>query len=133
MEKPDVVTMSAEEYAVEGTSVWVPLTDETLANSIRSSCQNREYDVDGDAVDTVPEDHQEEQVSEFTPPVEEINLPTVAAEVALRSSHAEPGPPKSASLVPTQLSPFHEVHSHLMDDPTPGDAVLLNGGRLVNN
>ena len=27
MEKPDVVTISAEEYAVEGTSVWVPLTD----------------------------------------------------------------------------------------------------------
>ena len=27
MEKPDVVPISAEEYAVEGASVWVPLTD----------------------------------------------------------------------------------------------------------
>ena len=42
MEKPDVVTISAEEYAVEGTSVWVPLTDK---NSIRLSCQNHEYDI----------------------------------------------------------------------------------------
>ena len=132
MEKPDVVTISAEEYAVEGTSVWVPLTDETLANSIRSSCQNREYDVDGDAVEMVPEDHPEEQVSEFTPPVEEINLPTVAAKMASSSSRAEPGPLKSAPLVPTQLSPFYEAHSRLMDDPTPGDAVLLNGGRFVH-
>ena len=84
-------------------------------------------------MDTVPEDHQEEQVSEFTPPVEEINLPTVAAEVALRSSRAEPGHPKSASPNPTQLCSFYEVHSRLMNDPTPGDTMLLNGGRLVDN
>ena len=81
-------------------------------------------------MDTVPEDHQEEQVSEFTPPVEEINLPTVAAEVALRSSRAEPGPPKSASLNPTQLSPFYEPHSHLMDDPTPGGHHAFEWGQI---
>ena len=132
MEKPDVVTISAEEYAVEGTSVWVPLTDEKLANSIRSSCQNREYDVDKDAVEMVPEDHPEEQVSEFTPPVEEINLPTVATKMASSSSRAKLSSPKSAPLIPTQLSPFYEAHSRLMDDPTPGDAVLLNGGRFVH-
>ena len=124
MEKPDVVTISA----VEGTSVWVPFTDEKLANSIISSCQNREYDFDEEAVDMVPE----EQVSKFTPPVEEIKLPTVAAKMASSSFRAKPSPPKSAPLIPTQLSPFYEAHSRLMNDPTPGDAVLLNGGRFVH-
>ena len=132
MERPDVVTISAEEYAVEGTSVWVPLTDEKMANSIRSSCQNREYDFDEEAVDMVPEDYQEEQVSKFTPPVEEIKLPTVAAKMASSSFRAKPSPPKSAPLIPTQQSPFYKAHSHLMNDPTPGDAVLLNGGRFVH-
>ena len=107
MEKPDVVY---EEYAVEGTSVWVPLTDEKMANSIRSSCQNREYDVDGDTVDMIPEEYPEEQVSEFTPPVEEINLPTIAAKMSSSSSRVGPSLPKSVPLIPTQLSPFYEAH-----------------------
>ena len=130
MEKPDVVTISAEKYEVKGTSDWVPLTDETLANSIRSSCQNREYDV-GDAV-TVPKDGPEKQDSTFTSLVEEINLPTVARKVSSRRIRTNPAPPKSASLKPTQLCPFQEAHSHLMADPNLGDSVLLNGGRFVH-
>ena len=116
MEKPDLVTISA----VEGTSVWVPFTDEKMANSIISSCQNREYDFDEEAVDTVPEDHPEEQVTKITPPVEETNLPIVAAKMASSSFCAEPGRPKGASLDPMQLSSFYKVHSRRMDEPTPG-------------
>ena len=41
MEKPDVVTISSEKYAVEGSSVWLPLTDDKMASSIKASCQNR--------------------------------------------------------------------------------------------
>ena len=132
MEKPDVVTISAEEYALEGTSVWLPLTDEKMANSIRSTCQNHEYDVNEEAVDTVPKDCPEVQVNKFTPPVEQINPPTIAAKMASSSSRAEPNPPKSAPLIPTQPSPFYEAHSRLMDDSTLGDAVLLNGGRFLH-
>ena len=118
MEKPDVVPISAEEYAVEGTSVWVPLTDETLANSISSSCQNCEYDILMKMLWKWSQriTLKSRSASEFTPPVEEINLPTVAAEMALSSSRAEPGPPKSAPLIP----PFYKAHSRLMNDPTPG-------------
>ena len=39
MEKPDMVTISAEEHAVEGTSVWVPLTDKNWP--IPSGCPAR--------------------------------------------------------------------------------------------
>ncbi|MDA8002804.1 MAG: hypothetical protein MPL62_16095, partial [Alphaproteobacteria bacterium] len=45
MAKPEVVSISAEKYAVEGTSVWLPLSDEKMACSIRSSCLSRQYHV----------------------------------------------------------------------------------------
>ena len=142
MEKPDVVTISAEEYAVEGTSVWLPLTDETMANSIRLSCQNRKYDImatattlkDRQEVDEslIPKARQEVKHSDYMQPLEEINQSTIATKTASRSSRAEPGPTKSGSRPPTKLSPFQQAHLHLMHDLSLGEGMLLNGARFVH-
>ena len=147
MEKPDVVTISAEEYAVEGTSVWIPVTDEKMASSIRSSCQNREYNVMATAV--IAEEHQEGPYSDCDLPEEGGNLPTdvTDSETASPRFHAERGPTKSGSLHSTHLSPlghpveatytpssspFYQAHSRLMHDLSLGEGMLLNGARFVH-
>ena len=145
MEKPDVVTISAEEYAVEGTSDWIPVTDEKMASSIRSSCQNREYNVVATAM--IPEDCPDDQSSEVVPLEEDINPPTIATKTASSSSHTEPtiptkmvlhsslakpGSTKSDRLYATKLSPFRKAHSHLTDGLRQGEGMLLNGARFVH-
>ena len=61
MEKPDVVTMSAEEYAVEGTSVpywWnIGQFHQVILPELWV------WHINEDAVEMVPEDHPEERVS----------------------------------------------------------------------
>ena len=135
MEKPDVVTISAEEYAVEGTSVWLPLTDDKMASSIRSSCQNRKYHM---AAVAIPEDRPEGQLSRLAQSVVEINRPTAVSKATSRSSRAEPSPTKSDSLPlqpsahPAKLSPFHQAHFSLTHDLGPEEGMLLDGARFVH-
>ena len=130
MEKPDVVTISAEKYAVEGTSVWLPLTDDKMASSIKSSCQKRKYHI--------PEDGLEDQRGKLTQPVIEINPPISTSKSTSRSSRADPSDTESDSfhLQPSanaaDVSAFHQAHFRLMHDPSLGEGILLNGARFVH-
>ena len=130
MEKPDVVTISAEKCAVEGTSVWLPLTDDQMASSIKSSCQKRQYHV--------PEDGPEDRHSKLAQPVIEINLPIAASKATPRNSHADPSDTKSDLLhlqpsANTKIpSAFHQAHFRLTQDPSLGEGILLNGARFVH-
>ena len=136
MEKPDVVTISAEKYAVEGTSVWVPLTDDKMASSIRSSCQNRKYHIM--ATVAIPKDRPEGQFSRLAQSVMEINRPTAVSKTTSRSSRAEPSRTKSDSLPlqpsaqPAELSPFHQAHFRLTHDLGLEEGMLLDGARFVH-
>ena len=130
MEKPDVVTISAEKYAVEGTSVWLPLTDDKMASSIKSSCQKRQYHI--------PEDGPEDRHDKLAQPVIEIS-PLIAASKAIsRSSRADPSDTESDSLhlqssaYTADMSAFHQAHFRLMRDPSLGEGIVLNGGRFVH-
>ena len=130
MEKPDVVTISAEKYAVEGTSVWLPLTDEKMASSIKSSCQKRQYHI--------PEDGPKDRHSKLAQPVIEINPHIAASKATSFSSRADPSDTESDSL---HLQPsantadgsvFHQAHFRLMRDPSLGEGMLLNGAQFVH-
>ena len=124
MEKPDVVTISAEKCAVEGTSVWLPLTDDKMASSIKSSCQKRMYHI--------PEDRH----GKLAQPVIEIN-PLNAASFS-HSSHADPSDTESDSLHlqpsanSADVSAFQQAHFRLMCDPSLGEGILLNGAHFVH-
>ena len=130
MEKPDVVTISAETYAVEGTSVWLPLTDEKMASSIKSSCQKRKYHI--------PENSPEDRRGKLAQPVIEINPPIAASKVTSHSSRADPSDTESDSLHlqpsanTADASAFHQAHSRLMRDSSLGEGILLNGARFVH-
>ena len=130
MEKPDVVTISAEKYAVEGTSVWLPLTDDKMASSIKSSCQKRQYHL--------PVNGPEDRHSTLAQPVIEINPPTAASETTFCSSHADPSDTESDSLHlqpsanTADVSAFHQAHFRLMRDPSLGEGILLNGAQFVH-
>ena len=130
MEKPDVVTISAEKYAVEGTSVWLPLTDDKMASSIKSSCQKRKYHI--------PEDGQEDRHGKLAQPVIEINPPTAASKATSRSSRADPSDTESDSLDlqpsanTADVSSFQQAHFRLMRDPSLGEGILLNGAQFVH-
>ena len=142
MEKPDVVTISAEEYEVEGTCVWLPLTNEKRASSIRSACQNHKYDIMATATtlkscpevdqSLMPKDHQEDQHSEFIHPVKEISRLTIATKTVSHSSHAEPSPTKSGSAHPTKSPLFYQAHLRLTYDLGLGEDVQLHGARFVH-
>ena len=130
MEKPDVVTISAEKYAVEGTSVWLPLTDDKMASSIKSSCQKRQYHI--------PEDGPEDQHSKWAQPVIEINSHITASKATSHSSRADPSDTEidSLHLQPSantaDVSAFHQAHFRLMRDPSLGEGILLNGAQFVH-
>ena len=130
MEKPEVVTISAEKYAVEGTSVWLPLTDDKMASSIKSSCQKRKYHI--------PEDSQENRQSKLAQPEIEINSPTAASKATSRNPRADPSDTESDSLHlqpsanTVDLSAFHRAHFRLMRDPSLGEGILLNGAQFVH-
>ena len=130
MEKPDVVTISAEKCAVEGTSVWLPLTDDKMASSIKSSCQKRRYHV--------PEDGPENRHDKLAQPVIEINPPVAASKATSRSSHADPSDTESDSLHlqpstnTSDVSAFHRAHYRLMRDPSLGEGIVLNDARFVH-
>ena len=116
MENPDVVTISAEKFAVEGTSVWLPLTDDKMASSIKSSCQKGDYHK--------PEDSPEDRHDKLAQPGS--------------SPHADPSGTESNSLhlqpsVNTaDVSAFYQAHLHLMQDPSLEEGILLNGAQLVH-
>ena len=135
MEKPDVVTISAEEYAVEGTSVWLPLTDDKMASSIRSSCQNHKYIM---ATVATPEARPEGQLSRLAQSIKEIDRPAAASKTISCSSRAEPSCTKSDSLPlqpsaqPAELSPFHQAHFRLTHDLGLEEGMLLDGARFVH-
>ena len=130
MEKPDVVTISAEKYAVGGTSVWLPLTDDKMASSIKSSCQKRQYHL--------PEDGLEDRHVKLAQPVIEINPHIAASKATSRSSRADPSDTESDSphLQPSantaDVSAFQQAHFRLMRDPSLGEGILLNGARFVH-
>ena len=130
IEKPDVVTISAEKYAVKGTSVWLPLTDEKMASSIKSSCQKRKYHI--------PEDSPEDRRGKLAQPVIEINPPIAASKVTSHSSRADPSDTESDSLHlqpsanTADVSAFHRAHLRLMADPSLGEGILLNGAQFVH-
>ena len=103
MEKPDVVTISAEKYAVEGTSVWLPLTDDKMASSIKSSCQKRKYHIPEDG----PKDrHDSDSESD--------------------SLDLQP------SANTADVSAFQQAHFRLMRNPNLGEGILLNGAQFVH-
>ena len=130
MEKPDVVTISAEKYAVEGTSVWLPLTDDKMASSIKSSCQKCQYHI--------PEDGPKDRHSKLPQPVIEINPPTSASKSTSHSSRADPSDTESDSLHlqpsanTSDVSAFQQAHFRLMRDPNLGEGILLNGAQFVH-
>ena len=130
MEKPDVVTISAEKYAVGGTSVWLPLTDDKMASSIKSSCQKRQYHL--------PEDGLEDRHVKLAQPVIEINPHIAASKATSRSSRADPSDTESDSphLQPSantaDVSVFQQAHFRLMRDPSLGEGILLNGAQFVH-
>ena len=130
MEKPDVVTISAEKYAVEGTSVWLPLTDDKMASSIKSSCQKRQYHI--------PEDSPEDRRGKLAQPVIEINPPIAASKATSHSSRADPSDTDSDSLHlqppanTADVSAFQQAHFRLMRDPSLGEGILLNGAQFVH-
>ena len=136
MEKSDVVTISAEEYAVEGTSLWLPFTDDKMASSIRSSCQNHKYHIM--AAVAIPQDSPEGRLSRPAQSVMEISQPTAASKTASRSSRTEPSRTKSDSLLlqptaqPAELSPFHQAHFRLTQDLGLEEGMLLDGARFVH-
>ena len=127
MEKPDVVTISAEKYAVEGTSVWLPLTDEKMASSIKSSCQKRQYHV--------PEDGPKDRHGKLAQSIIEINPPIAASKA---TSRADPSDIESESLHlqlsanTADVSAFQQAHFCLMHDPSLEEGVLLNGAQFVH-
>ena len=130
MEKPDVVTISAEKYAVEGTSVWLPLTDNKMASSIKSSCQKRQYHI--------PEDGPKDRHGKLAQPVIEINPHIAASKATSFSSRADPSDTESdllhlqPSANTADVSAFHQAHFRLMRDPSLGEGILLNGARFVH-
>ena len=130
MEKPDVVTISAEKYAVEGTSEWLPLTDEKMASSIKSSCQKRKYHI--------PEDGPEDRHGKLAQPVIEINPPSAASKATSHSPRADPSDTESDSLHlqpsanTADVSAFQQAHFRLMRDPSLGEGILLNGAKFVH-
>ena len=155
MEKPDVVTISAEKYAVEGTSVWLPLTDGKMASAIKLCCQNRKYHI--------PEDIPEDRHGKLAQPVTEINPPSAAGKATSHSSRADPSDTERDSLYvqpstsptshsscaegsenesdslhlqpsvnPMDVSAFHKAHFELMRNPSLGEGILLNGAQFVH-
>ena len=111
-----MVTISAEKYAVEGTSVWLPLTDDKMASSIKSSCQKHQYHS--------PKDGPEDQHGKLVQPVIEINPPiTDPSDTKSDSLHLQPSPNRSA---------FQQAHLQLMCAPSLGEGILLNGAQFVH-
>ena len=130
MEKPDVVTISAEKYAVEGASVWLPLTDDKMASSIKSSCQKRQYHI--------PEDGPKDRRGKLAQPVIKINPHIAASKATSHSSRADPSDTESdsphlqLSANTADVSAFHRAHFRLMRDPSLGEGILLNGAQFVH-
>ena len=136
MAKPEVVSISAEKYAVEGTTVWLPLSDEKMACSIRSSCLSRQYHVTA----AIPKDPPEDRRAKPKPPMMKIVGADVTSDIPSRTSCDKVSPtaedllhPMPSSL-PTSQSAFLEAHSSLMRDLDAGleKELRLNGARFVH-
>ena len=134
MAKPEVVSISAEKYAVEGTSVWLPLSDEKMACSIRSSCLSRQYHVTAAVPKDPPEDHR----AKPKPPMMKIDGSDVTSDIPSRTSREKVSPkagdlphPILSSIPTTQ---FLEAHSSLIHDLDAGleEELRLNGARFVH-
>ena len=136
MAKPEVVSISAEKYAIEGTSVWLPLSDQKMACSIRSSCLSRQYHVTA----AIPKDPPEDRRAKPKPPMMKIDQSAITSEIPSRASR-EKVSPKAGDLphpipssLPTSQSAFLEAHSSLMRDLGAGleKELRLNGARFVH-
>ena len=136
MAKPEVVSISAEKCAVEGTSVWLPLSDEKMACSIRSSCLSRQYHVTAAIPKVPPEDCRAKPKQLVT----KIDQSAVTSEIPSRASHEKVSPRAGdlphpiPSPLPTSQSAFLEAHSSLMRDLGAGleEELRLNGARFVH-
>ena len=136
MAKPEVVSISAEKYAVEGTSVWLPLSDEKMACSIRSSCLSRQYHI----TVVMPKDPPEDHHAKPKQPVTEVDRSAIPSENPSRTTREEISPTAGdlphpiPSSHPTTQSAFLEAHSSLMRDLGAGleEELRLNGARFVH-
>ena len=136
MAKPEIVSISAEKCAVEGTSVWLPLSDEKMACSIRSSCLSRQYHVTA----AISKDPPEDRRAKPKPPMMKIDQSAITSEIPSRASR-EKVSPKAGDLphpipspLPTSQSAFLEAHSSLMRDLGAGleKELQLNGARFIH-
>ena len=136
MAKPEVVSISAEKYAIKGTSVWLPLSDEKMACSIRSSCLSCEYHVTMTKSKDPPKDHHMNPVQ----PVKKIAQSAVTSEITSHISCEEVSPTAvdaphpMPSALPTSRSVFLKAHSSLMRELGAGleEELRLNGARFVH-
>ena len=137
MEKPDVVSILADKFAVKGASVWLPLSDEKMVGSIRSSCLNRQYHVlPTGATPKVPSG--DSHVKSIQPEIRASKKRR--RKRASRTHCAEPRSVNSDSLQPQpsanpiKKSPFNEAHASLMRDLGAGleEDLRLNGARFVH-
>ena len=136
MAKPEVVSILAERFAVEGTSVWLPLSDEKMACSIRSSCLSRQYHVTVAIPKALPEDRR----AKPKPPMMKVDGSDVTSDILSRISRKKVSPkagdlPHSIlSSIPTTQSAFLEAHSSLVCDLNAGreEELRLNGARFVH-
>ena len=136
MTKPEVVSISAEKYAVEGTSVWLPLSDEKMTCSIRSSCLSRQYHITAAIPKALPEDRLVKPKQLMM----KIDQSAVTSEISSHTSRekvsptAEDLPHPIPSSLPTSQSAFLEAHSSLMRDLSAGleETLRLNGARFIH-
>ena len=124
MEKPDVVTISAEKFAVKGTSVWLPLTNGKMASSIKSSCQKREYHT--------PKDGLKDRRGKLAQPVFEINPPTSHSSYADSSDTESDSLHLQLSANTADVSAFQKAHFRLMRDRSLEEGILLNGAQFIH-
>ena len=136
MAKPEVVSISAEKYAVEGTSVWLPFSDEKMACSIRLSCLSRQYHVTA----AIPKDPPEDQFARPEQLVTKIDQSALTSEIPSHASRENVSlkagglPLPIPSSLPTTQSAFLEAQSSLMHDLSAGleEELRLNGARFVH-
>ena len=135
MAKPEVVSISAEKYAVEGTSVWLPLSDEKMACSIRSSCLTRQYHVTA----AIPKDPPEDRRAKPKQPVTKIDRSAVTSDIPSRTAREKVSPkagdlPHPIPSLPTGQSAFLKAHSSLMRDLSASleEELRLNGAKFVH-
>ena len=136
MAKPEVVSISAEKYAVEGTSVWLPLSDEKMACSIRLSCLSRQYHITATLRNDPPEDRCAKPKQLMTKTDRSAVTSEIPSCVPREKVDPKAGdlPHPIPSSLPTSQFAFLEAHSSLMCDLGADleEELRLNDSRFVH-